>query len=66
MYGCLQLTSLQTSYDAFRRENPGVGYFLVSVEDKSISVHTLKAFEDVCPASGEVRGGGRISGEEGA
>ena len=32
-----------------------MGYFLVKLGESSISLHTLREFEDVCPTSGEVR-----------
>lgn len=43
-----QLSALEKVYDTFHRDNPGVGYFLVSEgegqEGGAISVHLLKEF----------------------
>ena len=44
----LQISSLQSAYDSFHHDNPGVGYFLVSEgegkEGGAISLHHLKDF----------------------
>ena len=43
-----QLSALEKAYDTFHRDNPGVGYFLVSEgegqEGGAIYVHLLKEF----------------------
>ena len=44
----LQMCSLESAYDRFHHDNPGVGYFLIHEEEGegggAISLHTLKEF----------------------
>ncbi|XP_064398702.1 ubiquitin-like modifier-activating enzyme ATG7 [Halichondria panicea] len=40
-----QLTNLEVSYDKFRSDHPGVGFFLVKVEGDDITVFSLREFD---------------------
>ena len=59
----LQLQSLQMSYDQFRRDNTGVGYFVVQVGGDSVTLRGLKEGVGgvqegkVCVCEGEREGG---------
>lgn len=55
----LQLCSLESAYDSFHRDNPGVGYFLIHVEEEgqgggAISLHSLKEFNTIHSKKGKV------------
>ena len=54
-----QISSFQSAYDHFHRDNPGVGFFLVSQgeeqEGGAISLHPLKDFEALHSKGGKVQ-----------
>lgn len=55
----LQLCSLESAYDNFHRDNPGVGYFLIHEEEgqggRAITLHPLKEFNTLHSKEGKVR-----------
>ena len=56
----LQLCSLESAYDNFHHDNPGVGYFLIHEEEEeghgggAISLHPLKEFNTIHSKKGKV------------
>ena len=54
----LQISTLMKAYDGFHGDNPGVGYFLVSMGEESgggaISLHHLKEFDTIHSKGGKV------------
>jgi hypothetical protein len=56
----LQLCSLESAYDSFHHDNPGVGYFLIHEEEGegqgggAISLHPLKEFNTIHSRKGKV------------
>ena len=58
MHILLQLCSLESAYDRFHHDNPGVGYFLIHEEEGegggAISLYPLKEFDTIHSKKGKV------------